>query len=198
MVPWVIFFCDEKEYVELIKNNIDAGELVNSQILVRPHLGYKNDVNRFSSLEGIPGVFVDKSDKQNYALRDNYDTSKDHVYNLFNSVYHADVCVNVASTLSLDAIACGTEVVNIYFDVESVSKFNGSAKQSYHDDYIRKLVSIDGTWLVKNKKDFCKTLKMILEDGKRKGKKQTIDAFIHKLDGMSAERITQALVKISN
>ena len=192
------FFCDERKYVELIKAHIDSGELKNAQILVRPHLGYKNDREQFSPLEGIMGIAVDTSDKQNHTLRDNYDTSMDHVRNLFSSMYHADVCVNAASTLSLDAIACGTEAVSICFDAEPVPSFGKSVKRLYLDDYIQELVRAGGVWLAPSKEEFISILRDILEKNARKKTQNTIDRFMHKIDGKSAERIANALIQIMN
>lgn len=191
-------FCNEIDYVMLIKKYIDEGKIKDAQILVRPHLGYAGDAKRFDYLSKYDNIVVDTTDVQNMKLRDNWDSSWNHVVNLFNSLYHADVCVNAASTLSLDAVACGTEVVNIGFDIEYVSDFNKSAKRLYLDDYIRKLMDSGGTWLVKNEEDFQKTLKSILQDGDKKEKKQTIDKFIYKTDGKSAERIANALTRIVN
>jgi CDP-glycerol glycerophosphotransferase (TagB/SpsB family) len=174
------------------------GELAFANILVRPHLGYRGDADRFTTLEDEGKVVVDKSDKQNHKLRDHYDTSIDHVYNLFNSLYHADVCVNSASTLSLDAVACGTEVVNFNFDAGPVSRKNNSIKRLFVSDYVRELMDADGTWLVKNKKEFIDALKGILEKGEQKDSKKMINTFMYKTEGKSAERITDVLIRIAN
>jgi len=189
---------DEARYVLLIREAMRRGELAFANILVRPHLGYRGDADRFTTLEDEGKVVVDKSDKQNHKLRDHYDTSIDHVYNLFNSLYHADVCVNSASTLSLDAVACGTEVVNFNFDAGPVSRKNNSIKRLFVSDYVRELMDADGTWLVKNKKEFIDALKGILEKGEQKDSKKMINTFMYKTEGKSAERITDVLIRIAN
>ena len=190
------FFCEEAKYVALLKKYIDSGMFADAQILVRPHLGYKGDAERFSSVEGMPGIVVDKSDRQNYLLRDNYDTSKGHIYNLFNSLYHADVCINAASTLSLDAMACGTPVININFDIEKAGATGDSIRRLYGDDYLKELMAMESTWLVNSEDEFLHSLKNVLEKDGRKDTQKTIDRFIYKLDGKSAERIAEALLEI--
>ena len=187
---------DETKHVLLIHEFMKQRKLPRANILVRPHFGYPGDVERFSILEQYDGIVVDKSDKQNHALRDHFDTSKEHVYNLFNSLYHADVCVNVASTLSLDAVACGTEVLNFDFDAEQAGNPNTSVGRLFVSDYVRNLMDSGGTWLAKNKEDFLEFLCAILEEGKKKPKEKLIEDFLYKNDGESAERLAWALLKI--
>lgn len=185
---------DESKYVFLIREYMKQGKLAAANILVRPHLGYRGDAQRFLAVKGEDDVVIDTSDKQNYALRDNYDTSKEHIYNLFNSVYHADVCVNAASTLSLDAIACGTEVINFNFDIKHFSNPNASVRRLFISDYVKNLMLSDGTWLAKNEEEFLSFLKDVLEKGKRKNTKNMIDTLMYEIDGKSAGRIAEALV----
>ncbi len=187
---------DESKHILLIRNFMDEGTLEEANILIRPHVSYAGDVERFSALDGIKGIVVDKSDKQNHALRDHFDPSKEHVYNLFNSLYHADVCVNVASTLSLDAVACGTEVVNFNFDAEPLLDPDASVARLFISDYVKHLMETDGTWLARSEENFLAMLKDVLENNKRKNTQKTMQMFIYKIDGKSAERISGALIKI--
>lgn len=188
---------DETKHVLLIKKFIEDGVLPEANILVRPHVGYAGDAERFSALKDVEGIVIDTTDRQNHALRDHFDTSLDHPQNLFNSLYHADVCVNVASTLSLDAIACGTEVVNFNFDVEIVSE-SKSVRRLFVSDYVQRLMDSGGTWLAGNEKEFGDMLKHVLVNDEKKDKQRTIKQFIHKIDGKSAERIANALIQIVN
>jgi len=187
---------DESQYVSLIKKFMEEEKLAEANILVRPHLGYKGDVDRFLVFEGRDGIVVDKTDKQNHTLRDHFDTSTNHVHNLYNSLYYADVCVNVASTLSLDAIACGTEVINFNFDIDPDINPRASVKRLFISDYVRELMATGGTHFARSKVEFLNILKDVLERRKQKNTQDAINRFIYKTDGKSAERITKALIKI--
>lgn len=189
---------NETNHILLIHEFMKQGKIPEANILVRPHLGYRGDLERFLALEQHNGIVVDRSDKQNHALRDHFDTSIDHVHNLFNSLYHADVCVNLASTLSLDAVACGTEVLNFNFDVEEVKDQNASVKRLFISDYVRHLMDSGGTWLAQNEEEFLNFLKAILEREEKKEKSKLVNGFLDKNDGRSAERIADALVRIAN
>ncbi|MDP3726502.1 MAG: CDP-glycerol glycerophosphotransferase family protein, partial [bacterium] len=187
---------DESQYVSLIKRFMEEEKLSEANILVRPHVGYYGDVERFSSLGSDTQIVVDKSGKHNQAVHDPFDTSEDHVYNLLNSLYHADVCVNVASTLSLDAIACGTEVINFNFDIDHNIKPHKSVKRLFVSDYVKDLMATGGTFLARSKEEFLDMLKGVLEENKKKDTKEMIDIFIYKIDGKSAERITDAIINL--
>ncbi len=188
---------DESRHVRLIQKFIHEQKIPDANILIRPHVGYAGDAERFSVFKGLGGIIIDMTDRQNHALRDHFDTSLEHSKNLFNSLYHADVCVNVASTLSLDAIACGTEVINFSFDTEFVPE-TASVKRLFISDYVKHLMESRGTWLASNQEEFLIMLQRVLEKKERKNTRETIDRFIYKLDGKSAERIAEALLQILN
>lgn len=190
--------CSEIDYVKLLKQYIDDGELKDVQVLARPHLGYKMDIERLKEAEKYTGFAVDKSDEQSAKFKDNWDVSKNHLKNLFNSLYHADVCINAASTMTLDAIACGTPVINIKFDVRDDIDFGLSVKRLYFSDYVDALVKTNGTWVANSKGEFLNALRDILEKGKKEkpGTKTLLDYFVYKVDGKSTERVADSLIKM--
>ena len=188
---------DEPGYVELISEFVKEKKLGEVNILVRPHLGYKDDIKRFIKLEHLPNVAVDATDKQGDRFKDKWDTSWDHVINLFNSLRHADVCVNVASTLILDATACGTPVINPNFDIdENADPYTWSVRRLYKDDYIKAVLGTGAVCFPGSKEEFLETLKAILENGERNKENEAklIRAFLYRNDGKSASRIVEFLV----
>lgn len=190
--------CNESDYVKLIKKYINEGKLENIQVLVRPHLGYKGDAIRFKEIEKYDNFVIDKSDKPNNKFKDNWDTSIGHLKNLFNSLHHADVCINAVSTMTLDATACNTPVINIKFDVIDTTDPELSAKRLYILDYVDAMVSIDGTWIAESEEEYLRLIKNILNDrqGEKTGTKKLLDNFIYKVDGKSSERVAHNLIDI--
>ena len=73
--------------------------------------------------------------------------------------------MNVASTLSLDAIACGTEVVNFNFDAELMPP--ESSVRRLCSDYVKHLMDSRGTWFAENEEEFLEMLKAVLERGEK-------------------------------
>ena len=186
----------EADYPEMIQQWIGSGKLVDAQILVRPHIGYRNDVEKFSRIARDPNVAVDQTDKHDYSLGDYWDPSFAHLEHLYNSLHHADVCINMGSTLTLDAIACGRPVINIKFDKNPHVLFRNSVRRLYETDYITDLMKMNATWIVENEESFLESLKAVLERGESKDTHPLIDCFMYKNDGKSAERIVTTLISI--
>lgn len=186
----------EADYPEMIQRWIDDGILSDMQILVRSHIGYKDDMEKFSRLADCPNVAIDRTDKHDYSLGDYWDPSFTHLKHLYNSLHHADVCINMGSTLTLDATACGTPVINIKFDKNPGIPFRDSVRRLYETDYIAELIKMDATWIVESKEAFLTALKAVLEQGEKKDTRNMINRFMYKNDGNSAERIITALVSI--
>jgi len=190
----------EVDYVKLIKEFIDNGELSNVQVLIRPHVGYMRDEEKFTEIEGYDGFVVDKTAQKDENFKDKWDTSKNHLPVLFNSLYHADVCINMASTLSIDAILNDTEVININFDIDKTTPFSLSPRRFYISDYIIELMNFDVIRLVKSEEELKQALKAILEQGEKreKNKEEFIKYFVYKRDGKAGERIVNNLINIVN
>lgn len=190
---------DENGYLELIHDSMSKNVLRDVQVLMRPHVGYKGEMKKFEPLLKYPDFFIDRSDIQSSKLKDNWDTSLGHVKNLYNSLYHADICVNVASTMTLDATACGTPVVNVCFDIENVH-YKKSIARVYETDYFGSVVSFNGTWVARNKEEFLDFVKKTLvnKDGKQEERKRLSEYFMYKIDGNSSERLVNGIIKLLN
>jgi len=187
---------DEASYIELIRNQIINGKLANAQIFIRPHPNYRHQLDRFARLELHDGVVIDAYSKQKEENRDSWNMSKKHFQNLFSSLYYADVCVNFASTATLDAVVCGTPVINIKFDIEIDPEVYIPTQKFYKLDYVKAILKPGGTWVAESEEEFKMALQDILISGKKKDTRRLTKEFIYKNDGKSAERIANTLVDI--
>ncbi len=192
--------CDEAYFVETIRAYMDEGVIPDATILIRPHVGYKKDAERFSRVRFLRGVIIDTHDKQQSdKFKDNWDTRIDHVHHLVNSLYHADVVVNLASTMTLDATACGTPVINPRFNPPDTSR-HYSATRLYGTDYVDAVRQTGAAWVPQNKEEYKQALYDILVLGKKRSREMqnVVDYFMYKNDGKSAERLADILLKILN
>ena len=189
---------NEAEYIKCIQGWVDAGDLTHVQIIVRPHPGYADDAIKFKKMDNTKGFAVDTSDIQDTRFKDLWDISINHLDNLFNSLHHADLCINIASTLTLDAIACGTPVININFDLDPNIDANQSVKRLYKTDYINAIKNSGATFLADSKESFLRALKDTLELGGRKKNEEAkfIERFMYRNDGKSAERLAYVLTQM--
>lgn len=189
---------DEEDYIMHLKRLVETGA-IDAQILIRPHLKYKNDITRFLPFETHGSFAVDRSDKRESAFRDNWDPSVGHIAHLFNSLYHADACVTIVSTIALDAAACGTEVVNIKFDIKKDISPYRSASRFYMTDYVDAAIKTGSSWVAKNEYEFLDALKAVLLRGEKKERERECLAqnIMYKNDGRAAERIAQTLKELA-
>lgn len=186
----------EADYPEMIQEWIDSGELSGVQVLVRPHIGYPGDDEKFQRLVRYPNIAIDRTDAQDARMGDHWDPSFGHLAHLYNSLHHADVCVTIGSTLTLDAIACGTEVINIKFDRDFHVSSADSVLRLHGTDYVSALTSMGGTWVAESKEQFLEALKAILERSEKKDTSSMMNQFVYKNDGKSAERIVEAITRL--
>ncbi len=190
----------EFQYPKLIKQYIEEGKLQDVQVLIRPHLGYVGDEKQFLPLADFEGFAVDTvTDKQNHKFKDHWDTSFNHLSNLYNSLYHADVVVTIASTLIFDAISAGTPVISIKFDVEDGIPLGESVKRFYKTDYVDVVANKKEMFISHDKDEFLDQLKEVLS--KNKGEYQFdefIKYFMYKADGNSAKRVADSLLSCLN
>ena len=190
--------CDEMQFVSAIHRMIAGGTLPNAVVLVRPHLGYLQDSDRYRACEKYENCVLDRSAKQNSALRDRWDVSDDHVRILANSLFHADVCVNIASTMTLDAIAAGTEVVNLDYDSDPDVDPDYSVRRLHLVDYIKAVTGQGATWLVRSEDEFKRALVEILNRGAVKDHRAFTDEFLHINDGQSAKRVADEIARLAS
>jgi hypothetical protein len=190
--------CDnEFEYVDLLLEFIEK-EKTDAQILIRPHLAYVDDDKKFEKFKNNANVVIYKN-KQNLELRDRWDLSDDHLKYLFNSIYHAEVSINIASTLTLDSLAIGTPVINIDFDTKKKDT-NDSVHRFYKTNYTGTVTKFGGTWLTKSREEFSENLKKILIDNenRRDIRKKMIHFFLNKNDNHAGDRVVENIVKFIN
>lgn len=95
---------------EWIKNNQLAKPC---QLLARPHFT-NADQDIFKKLRGKEKVIIDSYRVTNF-LGDKWDPSKEEMIDFINTLYHCDIMINAASTLTLDAVCFDKPIINIGF-----------------------------------------------------------------------------------
>lgn len=191
--------CDEASFVQMLQEYLNTNEGARLQVLIRPHIGYKGDADQFVSFERDRRFSLDRTERQDPRLRDNWDSSSYHLSNLFNSLTHAAVCINVASTLTIDATLCGTPVINLRFDANAMTdRKRRSVLRLFETGYIKDALSVGATWVVSSKENLYAALTEILADSsaKQKQRARLIEEFAFKTDGQSAVRVANSILSL--
>lgn len=187
----------EYEYVDLLLEFINI-ENINAQILIRPHLGHRDDDKKFDRYKNVKNIAIYKN-KQNMKFKDTWDISDDHLKYLYNSIYHSDVSINIASTLTLDSVAIGTPVININFDATK-KDIDNSVFRFYETDYTGPVTKFGGTWLVKSRDEYFKALKNIIVGNKTKTEllEKMKRYFLYKNDNHACDRLAKNIINALN
>lgn len=191
---------DEVPYIKLLNAYIEKGVLPNTVVLVRPHVGHPNDIERFNEVKDLENIVIDESNTQDSSFKDHWDVSEENINGLFNSLYHSRVCINIASTMTLDALAVGKDVININFDVVSTNP-HWSTKRLYKSDYIEAITNTCATYVALSEEEFKAALMDVLvsEKNQKKEEKEYLTNYLmYKNDGRSSERLAETVITLIN
>jgi hypothetical protein len=123
-------FPSEPAIVATVVTAILSGQLPpNLHVLIRCHPADRADRYQHFLSSGCVSIFPSSRDKS-------IDLSEwippvEEVDLLCACLKHTEVCINAASTMTLDALACGRPVINIGFDGEDLGYFKSTAR--YYD-----------------------------------------------------------------
>ncbi|NJL92786.1 MAG: hypothetical protein HC915_03210 [Anaerolineae bacterium] len=151
-------------------------------LLVRPHPRDFQWAARFGALHAPPEVIVEPPDWGDLA-------------HLANLMAHADVVLNSASTIMLDAVAFDTPVINLAWGAAQVPNPWEAPARMYEWDHLRAVVETGGTRLVQSTEALDQALLAYLHDpsidapGRARIRAEQLEPF----DGRASERLVNWL-----
>jgi hypothetical protein len=118
---------------------------------------------------------------------------------LVSTLLHADVCVNTASTMSLDAAALGTPVVCVAFAVRRGTE-DRYVKAAYQQEHYLPIAESGGVRLASNMDQLVAEIEAYVRDRNRdKVKRERLIADeCGPVDGLAAERIAELISHAAN
>jgi hypothetical protein len=175
---------------------VDRGELGDVQLVVRPHPIHDNAemveaFRKFSSRivlqhtaeAGTPLVARSQSETQ--------------IVDWVNTFYHADVVVNLASTVTVDAAIFDRPVVNIDYDPQPGQADQQLIREVNHEwTHFKPIAESGGVWLVNNPRETVEAIKGYLRNPAehRAGRRWITEYVCGYVDGRSGERMAEAIV----
>ncbi len=186
------------DIANIIVSAIDEKKLkLSSQLFIRPHFMYPDDVQKFSVSASHACVILDREYNHSKSFKDNWDYSKQQIRRLTNILYHADILITSASTLLLDGSAFDTPMIAIGFDgyvpvpkKESISKW-------YESEYMKTLMDQKGVEYVTSDEQLISSINQYFEnrDMHALGRKRMRDYMCYKIDGKAGERIGRVVLQ---
>lgn len=165
------------------------------QLFIRPHFAHTNDAQKFDAFKGKPGVVIDAHNRPSEGFGDHWDYSKEQMDHFLSVLRHADVLINTASTLTLDAAAVGTPVILTAFDGYKKKPFYAAGARWYVCDYFRELMRYKPALEADSPESLRESINMLLQNPKLllENQERLCERFCHTLDGKAGNRLYETL-----
>lgn len=180
--------------VEMAKR-VAEGKLGNVQLLVRPHPIHDNA--EMSELFDLykPKVQLQKTPNagKSLTLRTQDETQITEWVNTFR---HADVVVNLSSTVTIDAAIFDKPIVNLDFDPQPGKEDQALIKDVNHTwNHFKPIAESGGVWLVNDFDEMENAVRSYLENPKLHSdeRKWIVEYVCRSVDGKCGERMGEAI-----
>jgi hypothetical protein len=112
---------------------------------------------------------------------------------------HADVVVASQGSITMDAVAQDTCVINVCFDGDLDVPENESVRQWYLMDHYRSVMETGGVWLVNDFEELDEALIAYLERPEIKAaeRERLREIQLEPMDGSASKRIASAITRLS-
>jgi CDP-glycerol glycerophosphotransferase (TagB/SpsB family) len=173
-----------------------AGDLADAQVLVRLHP--RDEFEAYREFTATPHVIIEKPFRDTVKVADGLaiDVMPEHQKHLGDTLCHADVVVNVASTISVEACIFDTPVVNINFDGPGDSPYVKSANRYYSFTHYVNVTSRGAVRVAASPAELVQAVTAYLADPAldTAGRKQVVLDQCQFTDGRSAERVVNLVL----
>jgi hypothetical protein len=175
---------------------IRRGELGNVQMIVRPHPIHDNEemVDLFRPF--APRVVVQRTAKAGTALTAR-SQDEGQVTEWVNTFRHADVVINLSSTVTIDAAIFDRPVVNLDYDPAPGSPDQNLIKDINHRwTHFQPIAESGGLWLVKDQAELINAVRTYLRepDRDRAVRRWMVDYVCGYADGQCGRRMAEAVI----
>lgn len=175
---------------------IERGPLANAQVLVRLHP--RDEVAAYEEFSHTPHVIIEKPFRSTVTVADGLaiDVMPEHQRHLGDTLCHADVVVNVASTITIEACIFDTPVVNICFDGPADEPYERSARRYYQFTHYVNITNRGAVRVAQSAPEMVEAVARYLGDPAldAEGRHQVVVDQCQYTDGQSAARMVSAVL----
>jgi hypothetical protein len=180
-----------------LAERIIKGDLGNAQMLVRPHPLF--DKGELSAIfdKYVPQVRLQKTvEAENIASSRSQNAAQ--ITEWVNTFRHADVTVNLSSTVTVDAALFDCPVVNLDFDPQPGAGDQTLIKEINHSwTHFKPVAESGGVWLVNDFEELFEAVKTYLQkpDLHRAERRWIVNHVCGFADGKCGERMAESLLE---
>ena len=164
------------------------------QLLVRLHP--KDNLDIYKRFFKLPNIFVQTPGRQGNTP-DNWNPTDRDMFVLAELMLYSDIVINVASTITIDAAAFDTPIINVGFDGDETLADNKSCKRFYQFDHYRHIVTTGGAPIIYRAEDMTKQINAYLDNPMLDTEKRELirNSQYWKLDGQAGYRVAQYIIE---
>ncbi len=180
--------------IELAKR-IVAGDLGQVQMLVRPHPIHDNAALSKAFDQYAPHVRLQRTHNAGMAVAERTQDEQ-QIREWINTFRHADVLVNLASTVTFDAAFFDRPVVSLDFDPQPGQADQKLIREIDHRwNHFKPVAESGGVRLVGNYDELIRSIVDYIQDPDldREGRKRIVDYVCEYADGKCGERMARAI-----
>lgn len=189
---------EESEIIELFYQAMQKGRLgYPGQLLIRIHPNTSGGfLEALEALQGKPGIVMQRAGRT-ARIQDKWDPSREDMDLLALTMYHSDVVINAASTITLDAIAFDTPVIGVAFNLREQKNSYASYRHYYDFTHFNRIVKCGGLRLAYSLDELIHSVNQYLKDPSldSEGRRRIREDHFYSMDGQSARRAAQAVVR---
>lgn len=178
-----------------LAERVFRGELGKVQLLVRPHPIHDNAELRDSFEKFAPHIRLQQSPNAGKILTKR-SQDEEQIIEWVNTFRHADVVVNLSSTVTIDAAIFNRPVVNLDFDPQPGQSDQELIKDINHKwNHFQPIAESGGVWLVNNLDEMVGAVKNYLKNPNlHQAERRWMTHYVCGcLDGKCGERMAQAI-----
>lgn len=184
----------DHEVVELLYEALQKNSFTYPcQILVRLHP--KDKYKFYKRFDGKPNLVLQRPGRP-APTNDSWNPTQEDMFGLAELMCYSDVVINVASTITIDAAAFDTPVVNVAFDGYKTKPYKDSCKRYYDYEHYKNIVKTGGVKIAYSIEELIDHTNLYLKNPSidAEGRKIIREEQCWRLDGNSGRRIAEYIL----
>ncbi|KAF0119082.1 MAG: hypothetical protein FD151_2075 [bacterium] len=152
----------------------------------------KDKYSYYEKFEDKPCLVIQRPGRP-AQTNDSWNPTREDMYGLAELMNYSDVVINVASTITIDAVAFDTPVINVAFDGYKTKPYKDSCKRYYDYDHYKNIVKTGGVKIAYSIGELIDYTNLYLKNPSidAEGRKIIREEQCWKLDGNSGKRIAE-------
>ncbi|PIR20621.1 MAG: hypothetical protein COV45_05325 [Deltaproteobacteria bacterium CG11_big_fil_rev_8_21_14_0_20_47_16] len=186
----------QNEVIDILIDSVMTDKFGHSaQLLIRTHPMTKMEYLKDKLKESFVQIQYPKAAYVTDRITSGWNNSHDDQSEFAETIHHADVVINVASTVCLDCAALDKPSICVAFDGHSNMPYHQSIVKNYDFDHFLPIINSGGVRIARSAAELREMVNNYIVDPSldSEGRAKLREVECYRVDGNSAERVADAL-----